>query len=61
MICEPVLVTELADTDIELFCPCLVFSERIGFIVTGVDVDVDEELVNSSVVGLGGTLPLPSF
>ena len=59
MICEPVLVTELADTDIELFCPCLVFSERIGFIVTG--VDVDEELVSSSVVGLGGTLPLPSF
>jgi hypothetical protein len=57
--CELVLVIELVDTDIELLCPCRVLSERMGFIVTG--VDVDEELVNSSAVGLGGTLPLPSF
>jgi hypothetical protein len=61
MVCELALVTELVDADIELLCPCRVFLERTGFIVTGVDVDVDEELVNSSVVGLGGTLPLPSF
>jgi hypothetical protein len=59
MACEVLLVTELADADIELFCPCRVLLGRMGFIVRG--VDIDEELVNSSPVGLGGTLPLSSF
>lgn len=59
MVCELVLVTELADAEMELFCWCRVLDGRMGFMVTG--VEVEEELVSSSAVGLGGTLPLPSF